>query len=87
MLDSSESWYKYLQELTDKIRTIASSEDYILPEHLRSVKGPLTDEQKEEVRKVLMPYAEMQMEIRKAYTASSELTFEDLKRHPTFENA
>ena len=61
---------KILPELTEELvadSRIASDNNDILPEHLKNLCYPLTEEQKEEVRKVLLPYAEWQTRLRLHY--------------------
>lgn len=58
------------QDLEREIRAnekIASSVAYILPEELRNRTKPLSPEDREKVRAVLLPYAEMQMKVRAEY--------------------
>lgn len=46
---------------------LARSPDSILPDHLQDLRYPLTDEQKQEVRQCLYPYAEWQTRLRREF--------------------
>lgn len=63
------------KRLTDEIKAdtrLAGQPGQILPAHLRQAEYPLTEEQKQEVRECLRPYAEWQTRLRLKFNDTPE---------------